>query len=285
MSTMISCKSCNLALDDKSDWVHCLGCNSKLHYTPCSSLSESTWRAMGTRAKNDWRCISCREKQRSLFAKASTSDNITNVENAAKRHRGDVEQHSNYNLEKELNEIKMLLADMSSQMATLLNESKLKDLKISLLETKINKLEQFNIRKNIEIINVSPEKDPLEAVIDIGKEIDFIVEKTDIKKVFRTKNNKIIVGFYNKNKKDELIKKFKKHKKPSQGTFSRDRKRVFINDELTAFSRKLLWLTKQKSRQNRWKYVWVKDGRIFAKKDDNCRPIIINQEEDINLLQ
>lgn len=66
-------------------------------------------------------------------------------------------------------------------MTTLLEESKLKDIKINLLEHKINKLEQYFKRKNIEIIYISPEKDPLAAILYIADKIVIHITQNDVK--------------------------------------------------------------------------------------------------------
>lgn len=59
-------------------------------------------------------------------------------------------------------------------------------------------------------------------------------------------------------------------------------KKIFINDELTAYYRNLLWKTKTKAKECNWKYVRVKDGGILAKKNDTSRPIYIRKISDIN---
>ena len=59
-------------------------------------------------------------------------------------------------------------------------------------------------------------------------------------------------------------------------------KRIFINDELTALNRNLLWNAKIKAKEHNWKYVWIKDGRILAKKNDADRPIYIRKLSDVN---
>lgn len=61
-------------------------------------------------------------------------------------------------------------------------------------------------------------------------------------------------------------------------------KRVFVNDELTQLNRYLLWKTKNKAKELQWKFVWVKDGRIMAKKEETTRIFYIRNEPDIENL-
>ena len=65
-------------------------------------------------------------------------------------------------------------------------------------------------------------------------------------------------------------------------TSSRGRSKVFINDELTATNRKLLWCANQRAKECSWRYVWVKEGKIFMRKDEKNRPTLIQFEEELN---
>ena len=49
-------------------------------------------------------------------------------------------------------------------------------------------------------------------------------------------------------------------------------------------NRHLLWISKNKAKEQNWKYVWIKDGRILAKKDDGARVIQVAKEGDVNLI-
>jgi len=43
---------------------------------------------------------------------------------------------------------------------------------------------------------------------------------------------------------------------------------VFINDQLTAENRKILWLGKQVSNKYKYNYIWANGGDIFLKKEE-----------------
>ena len=192
-------------------------------------------------------------------------------------------------------------SSLEAQISLLLNKQAQQDEKIQelnerikelekgsgnkLLEKRINDLEQEKLRKNVEIINIDNNTDPLEAVIKLGQELDISIEKNDIKKAYRTKNNrKIIVKFKEMSKKIEYIVKNKK-KKNMPSTSSRGRSKVYINDELTPTNRKILWCAKQKAKECSWRYVWVKEGKIFMRKDEKNRPTLIQFEEELNQIK
>jgi hypothetical protein len=56
--------------------------------------------------------------------------------------------------------------------------------------------------------------------------------------------------------------------------------RVYINEKLTTFNGHLLWLTKTAKPQG-YKYVWTKNGRIYLRKEDGAKPIVIRDVDDI----
>jgi hypothetical protein len=43
--------------------------------------------------------------------------------------------------------------------------------------------------------------------------------------------------------------------------------RIYMNESLTQKSRELLWKVKEYKRENRYKYVWTKYGKVLLKKD------------------
>ena len=63
-----------------------------------------------------------------------------------------------------------------------------------------------------------------------------------------------------------------------------DKNHMFINEQLTAHKRHLLWLAKTKAKESNWSFVWVKNGNIFAKRNEISNPIIINNTSDIELI-
>lgn len=56
---------------------------------------------------------------------------------------------------------------------------------------------------------------------------------------------------------------------------------IYINDELTPHNRRLLWMAKIKAKENKWKFVWIRDSHIYARRNENSSTIIINNSADI----
>lgn len=56
---------------------------------------------------------------------------------------------------------------------------------------------------------------------------------------------------------------------------------IRINEFLTNEVHSLYQKVKQQVRLSKWKYVWIRDGKIFVRKDDNSEKIIIVCEGDL----
>ena len=156
---------------------------------------------------------------------------------------------------------------------------------------RINNLEQQMIVKNIEIKNVqNNDINPYEVVKKIANSLNVDINESDVNKAYRLRNqkDKIIVEFSSFSKKKEIMKKINRHRVDAQIINSAENnnshnqsKYIYINDQLTYNNRQILWITKTKAKECNWKFVWTRDGKIFARKSENSSSIIINNAADI----
>lgn len=68
---MSKCGTCAKALPTDGDFATCGICKRGYHFSPCSTVSDSSWRSMGPERKAAWKCPGCREP--SPAAKPATS--------------------------------------------------------------------------------------------------------------------------------------------------------------------------------------------------------------------
>lgn len=194
-----------------------------------------------------------------------------------------------------VNSLTLQITNMSSTLSTLVTQVKelnekdeAKEKQINLMDSRINKLEQKLIVKNIEIKNVCNEISAIDAVKKIGAFVDVTINDIDIDKAYRLRkqSNKIIIEFASLNKKVELMSKIKRHRVEANIINTNDNndssvKFIYVNDQLTFNNRQLLWIAKTKAYEAKWKYVWVKNGKIFARKNETTQSIIITNATDI----
>lgn len=194
---------------------------------------------------------------------------------------------SNTNIREDLQNALATITSAIANLTTQVNDIQYKNdennKQIYEMNTRINKLEQQAINKNIEINNVQNQQMSADEVI---KKIATSLN------AFRLKINKIIVEFCSINKKREVMEKIHAHRidanvlnvEETNETDLNTNNYIYVNDQLTANNRRLLWLAKTKAKECNWKYVWVKNGSIFARKIENATAIVINNAADIEAI-
>ena len=152
-------------------------------------------------------------------------------------------------------------------------------------------LEQYTRKFNLEIHGI-PEKideDPEDIVLDLAKlmEIDLTYDDIDITHRLNKGHKSprpIIVRFSNYYSKEQMYRgRWKLRKKSGLRDLGVDPKKVYINENLTAYRAGLFKKVRDR-RQRDWKF-WTTDGKIFVKPDPMNDVIIrIQSEEDLNKL-
>lgn len=191
------------------------------------------------------------------------------------------------------------LTTLVGQVKELFENDKKRETQITAMDTRINKLEQQLIVKNIEIKNIkNKQMSAYDVVKTIGASLNVVVNEEDVSRAYRLKkqNDKVVIEFSSLGKKIELMSKIERHRvdanviKENINTennssnvenSSHTNKYIYINDQLTFTNRRLLWLAKTKAIEAKWKFVWVRNGNIFARKNENSSFIIISNAADI----
>lgn len=165
---------------------------------------------------------------------------------------------------------------------------------IELIQSDINKKEQWARRSNIEVIGV-PESNS-ENLMDlvrklsdlinyescINNDIDFITRVTP--KTNNTKKSRpIVMRFLSRYKKDDFLARLREKKllKAFILGYAGNSANIYFNDHLTSSNKMLLRKTKDMAREKHYKYVWVKNCSILLRKNDTSPVLHINTEDDL----
>ena len=184
------------------------------------------------------------------------------------------------------------ISNIKSQAAAL----KTQEIKDSI---KVDELEQYGRRQNLEIVGV-PEKEDENTnaiVLEVAKMLDVDIMSSHIstshrlpKKKASSRNNSgsspIIVRFTSRDIRNQIYANRKKARFVDLKNFSvSDTKNIFVNENLTPTRKQLFWKTKQEVKNSSWKYFWTHNGNVFVKKDDNASITAIKNELDLNLIK
>jgi hypothetical protein len=60
---------------------------------------------------------------------------------------------------------------------------------------------------------------------------------------------------------------------------------IYVNESLTAHNRKLYSKARDLKKSGKLKYLWVRGGKIFGRKEDGSERFVLRTEEDLINLQ
>ena len=164
------------------------------------------------------------------------------------------------------------------------------------LEFDHDTLEQYTRKFNVEVHGI-PEcegENLREIITKVGQKISVDISDDDIDIVHRLyrkppAKKPIIVRFTSYKKKREFYKgRFNLKDTNLSGIFgsvlSDSEARIFINENLTQRQQELLAMARNMKRAQKLNRVWTVDGKIFARKTEDSRPVRINERLDLDTL-
>ena len=146
-------------------------------------------------------------------------------------------------------------------------------------------LEQYTRKNSLEFHGVpeSAYTSTEEAVIKIANavEVPVVAEDIEISHKLNTRGSKVIIAkFINHKVKSSLYRARVKLKNAS----ATQSNRIFINENLTSYRRRIMSPANEKHRDGELLSVWSLDGSIFVKTSPEGRPIKISELEDLDYL-
>lgn len=304
----MKCNHCGENLE--GDEVKCCGC-SKCYHFGCS-ISEPTYRAKSKEARDKWRCVKCREKGKqssivlrstrrgssgSIVEDLENSDLDSELDSIDKTYPGlknilnkilhsiNFMSNSFDNMTKKFEELLEENSKLKSEMKIMRETIEKKDDTIDSLTARINRLEQYKRRKYLEIHGI----DTIEP--NVNKQFDDIassvgadqVEIKSIQRIKLAKSNMLMVKFKQESDRNDFILKGKtwsKNRRAENEGKKVDFVQMYFNESLIPEYRHLYRELRIRSKVAGIKYVWVKHGRILARKDDNSKIFLISSEKD-----
>ncbi|CAM1332907.1 Uncharacterised protein r2_g4213 [Pycnogonum litorale] len=101
------------------------------------------------------------------------------------------------------------------------------------------------------------------------------------REVNNAKTKKMIIKLSKPSLKVQLISRNKVRKIKSGDLGLEGVNNIYINDHLTSSQQQLFWKARLKKTDRGWKYAWMKNGRIFARRNDGEAAVWIKQDSDL----
>ncbi|CAG4959175.1 unnamed protein product [Colias eurytheme] len=178
---------------------------------------------------------------------------------------------------------------------------------ITLLEEKVEDLQRDNLKRNIEFKNVpaltnETKEDLINMTLQLSKNIDCKIEKSDIKDIYRVrsnnrnndsnKNSRIIIELTSTMLKRDVLRMTKsfniRNKSKLQakhlGFTSNEDTPIFVTEHLTPKGARLFFLARDLTKSKNFKFCWTSFGRVFVRKDETSPIIVIKNESQVHHL-
>lgn len=297
---MSSCGRCGDAVDSNGDYVVCTSCNYKLHFD-CAGVKESTYRAMSKDRKQQWKCQPCRTGVKDVEGTSLPGDVLTVLSDINNKLtdlafvKDSVKKISDQldGMSLRVTEHDQLIKDHAEAIANLRGLVEAKHDQMEDLKCRLNVLEQYGRNINIEIHGVknheNREMSVEEIVIKLASAINVACQASDIATAHwlprsEGRSDVIIVQFVSRKMRDIWLSKKRVVLTNAMVFANNDRDNIYINENLSPYYKALLWKSKQVAKSKKIKYVWVKGGKIFMKKDEQSYLFKITSEKDLSEL-
>lgn len=168
--------------------------------------------------------------------------------------------------------------------------------KIVSLESRIEDMEQYSRNNCVEIHGIpqAPTEDVISVVKDVGKALDMTITDSMIDACHRLKRRPgagaqqtpgIVVKFVRRLDKEELLKKRRiKHNFSTRHMNLSTDSPIYINESLSPARRRLFVLARDIKRSKNFKYLWVRGGKIFLRREDGAPVIHVTCQADLSKL-
>lgn len=303
------CKTCTSAISKKSPGLQCSGsCRHFFHANGrCCNVNKDQLAILTSLSGTCWKCENCLRNDRDFPRSASISDSEDPSDSKGLLLQTILDLKSEMKLLREsvtfcsdkVSDFEEALKDLKKYMKLtedLKTENNNLKKQVCDLTNQLDHMEQYSRLNNLEIQGI-PEKtgENLITVMEtIGIYLNFPIDVNHIDAIHRVASRysgaprNIIVKFTSRRVKENLLAAYKSlrltNKTKSGLKIDGISDVLYMNEHLTQ-SNKLLYKEARKSaKEKSYKYVWVKNGRIFLRKDDRSRITVVTDLDCLSKL-
>lgn len=197
---------------------------------------------------------------------------------------------------KELETLKLEIKSLKKENETLKktclelkNENQNAYGQIDKIEGDMHEMQQYSRNRNIEIVGIplTEKEDILKVTEKLASVLNVTYETKDISAVHRLpsrngKNPNIVVQFVSRFKRQEWLvaSKGRKLNAKQLSTHLKD-SNIYVNEHLTPYNKTLLGRARGLRKESVVDFVWCKEGKIFVRKKDGDKAVLIKRMEDL----
>ncbi|CAH2092677.1 unnamed protein product [Euphydryas editha] len=322
---MAKCNSCNKTITKNSTALECSRCQKVVHATTnCSGLTTKQLTAVKAAENLKWTCSDCNLNsscRRSLITLADheeeeddegaipgdTLDIKKILQDLRKEVRSIVTQEIRAittslvfcsekvdEFAETMEALTKKIKDMEKKITHLENQNRYITLKAEALEQRNAELEQQLLGDLVEISGIPDINDgDLPKIVDNVLE-KFGVSKEDVLAIKRLPSRKTGYGQIHIRVRQETVRQRIISSARNTTLIGKDiipnitgppaTEKIYIREALTPYLKNLLWQAKQELKSS-YKYIWIREGRLFVRKNENTKVFKIRTQSDIQSLQ
>lgn len=277
------CTKCNETLTHKEDILICSECKSNIHFY-CVGISEINFAKMTKNSKTRFTCKTCTDPP-----PKSDKINPNKLEEKMEELISSVTfmglQFDDFN--KKLDATLLEMNHLRTENAHIKNVNTRLTNEILEIKQKIEKIEQTNMGIGIEITGVpkTDNENCITKVKEIAKKLNIAINVTEASRINQTENKPplIIAKLETTEMRKKLISASKSQKLNANMLSSnwKIENKIYINERLTKEKRILHSKTRAAGKDHNYKFVWISNGDILIRKNENSKITRIRSTDDI----
>lgn len=312
----MSCSGCNKSVRGCESEITCVDCSSTFH----ASCVKMTADDVGYIEENNqtWRCEDCQSGRRKSLALATAAgkgevtlsdiivllNNISQkqdkMEKEIKRMERDLGKSIDYghetldSLSKRFDEQCEKITACFGAMEIVTAELNAVKKENAELRDRMEELEQYS-RSNMLEVNGIPQtinENLTDIICKMSNALGHQISEKEIDICHRMKSRKegqtppIVVRFVRRMDRNEIIQRRKVKRDFSTRDMGQSLdSRVYINESLSLSRRKVFATARELYKKNKIKYIWVKNGKILARKEDGAPAIELKNLGDVEVFE
>lgn len=303
---MTECLACNGDIRPEEIPLVCTICKYSYHVGKCSGITGSAFRSKGDSFKNSWKCATCQTNEKRGGASSNLSES-QRFESKLNQLNANIlsllplvaKVDALSEAVKGISNIEASIQLLSDKYDEILEKSDSQGTEIAALRKRVerlesetspntqevkaqlNELEQYSRRQNIEIHGMQKEEN--ENLLD---KMNCLARTLELPELSDSDLHSLHRLHPRAGKMPVVIARFQSVMLKEQWMQSRSRLRekapgLRIFDNLTAMNKRLLWLAQTKGKEMKYRFVWQRNGHVFARKNSGDSVIRICQESDL----
>lgn len=277
-----TCVKCQEKLKHNEDTLECSMCKDVTHFY-CIGYSEQTFKKMSNNTKNRFTCTNCKTITNKSPKSNSTEKNVgspmeKNIEELMKSVSFMSAQFDNFS--NKLDNVIIEIKNIKIENEKIITENKRLSEEVETLKSKIDEIEQYNLGISVDITGIPKtlNENCKQIVEEIGKKTNTEIDVIEAHRINTSisKRNVIVAKLATLEMKKNLIRNVKFNKlttdKMSNGW---PKENIYVNERLTKHRRTLFYQTKVAVTNKEYKFVWVSNGDILVRKNENSKIVKI----------